>query len=349
MKVKKILIALLVVIMVMSMVMFVACDQTPEVPDQGNNQPSGGENNNKPSNPDTPKFTVKFMVDGEVYHEVEVERNATVAAPEDDPVKEGYTFVGWKGYSASQKIKSDKTFSAEFQKEMNGIPTAEDFQTPDTVSVGSDYQVNVYEASKTSEAIDIDGVLDDAYLDATPIEIAARADGSDSAKGFAYIVWDSEYLYVFVVVNDSDVALYGTGDRWLSDSVELVLDTYNKASGKTQNYGDGYRGGDYCGEGQFRINAGDASVASGLHWMWDNGDIEKKGASRVIEGEGYTAEFKIAWGSFQSKAKSGEQVAIALLINNGASGNRSGVVGLEAGQIDAFQWAGVLSKLNLVD
>ena len=42
-------------------------------------------------------------------------------------------------------------------------------------------------------------------------------------------------------------------------------------------------------------------------------------------------------------------LAVAILINDGANGNRTAVTGIEAGQIHAFEWAGVLSKLNLVD
>lgn len=340
MKMKKFLTILLALVIATSMTAFVACNNKGDDPVSTDSQKPSGDD------PAVVKYTVTFVVDGETYETVQVERNSTVSAPETDPEKEGYTFIGWKGYTEAMKIKSDRTFTAQFEKAMDGLPTATDFQTAGSAKNG-DYQVGVYEATKTTEAIEIDGVLDDCYLDATPIAITETAEGSNQAKGFAYVMWDASYIYVFVVVNDTNVATYGTGERWLSDSVEIVLDTYNKASGKTQNYGDGYRGGDYVGEGQFRINAGDQSVASGLHWMFDNGEIEKIGASRIVEGEGYTAEFKIGWGSFTAKADS--QVAIAMLINNGANGNRTGVVGLEAGQIDAFQWAGVLSKLNLVD
>lgn len=339
MKMKKLLTVLLALVIATSMTAFVACNKKGDDPASTDNQKPSGDD------PSVVKYTVTFVVDGETYKTVQVERNATVSAPETDPEKEGYTFVGWGGYRETMKIKKDYTFTAQFEKAMNGLPVETVFQTAGSAKNG-DHQVDVYEATKRTETIEIDGVLDDSYLDATPIAIVETAEGSNQANGFAYVMWDASYLYVFVVVNDTSVATYGTGDRWLSDSVEIVLDTYNKASSKTQNYGDSYRGGEYIGEGQFRINAGEQSIASGLHWMWD-ANVEREGASRIVDGEGYTAEFKIGWGSFTAKANS--QIAIAMLINNGANHERTGVVGLEAAQIDAFQWAGVLSKLNLVD
>ncbi len=360
MKAKKVLITCLALVFAMTMFAMAACKTSAGTnsgsgnivnsADSGQSSNGGNSAGGNSGNSATVTYTATFKVDGEVYYTFTGERNSVVEAPAEDPVKEGYTFVGWSGYSANYKLKSNKTFVAQFQKAMNGLPTATEFQTPDTATLPDEYEVNVYEAKKTTATIDIDGVLDDAYLEATPIEIAVKADqgGTVDATGFAYIIWDASYLYVYVTVNDTNVVSYTSGDRWLSDSVELVLDTWNKPSGKTQNYGDSYRGGDYQGEGQFRINPGESSVASGLHWMFDDGNVEKKGASRIIEGEGYTAEYKISWASFGS-ATAGKQVAFAILINDGVAGNRSGVTAIEAGHIDAFQWAGVLSKLNLVD
>lgn len=300
---------------------------------------------------DDKEYTVKFEVDGKVVSSVTGPKKTEVVAPE-DPVKPGYTFIGWQGYKEGYTIRNDTTFVAKFERTMEHLPewpALKNVQDYDYEALPDDYTVNVYEAEKTSAVIEIDGVLDDAYWqEAKAIEIVELIEGDSEVMGFAYILWDDENIYVYVVVEDPDVAPYATGERWNSDSVELVLDTYNQASGKEQAYGDGYRGSDYVGEGQFRINAGEKTL-SGMHWMFDNADVAKSGASRIIEGEGYTAEFKIAWGSFKDKADLDEQIAFSIVINDGEANTRYGIVAIEPDQNHAYEWAGVLSKLYLVD
>lgn len=211
------------------------------------------------------------------------------------------------------------------------------------------YTVTSFEGEKTTAAIEIDGVLDDAYLEATAIEILEINEGETDVTGFVYIIWDENYIYAYVVVNDTNVSRNkDAGQPWLFDSVEFVLDTWNNPSGQQQNYGEAYRPADYVGEGQFRVNAGENTLSGSL-WMYDNTDIEKKGASRIINGEGYTAEYKIEWGTFQSNAAVGEQVAFAVVVNDGEDLTRDAIVSTDYDQNHAYEWAGVLSKLNLVD
>lgn len=73
-----------------------------------------------PTPPVPTTHTVTFMVDGELYHKVEVADGETVAAPQGDPVKDGYTFKGWylngELYSFETPVTSDLTLVAKFSK-----------------------------------------------------------------------------------------------------------------------------------------------------------------------------------------------------------------------------------------
>lgn len=221
------------------------------------------------------------------------------------------------------------------------------YQSPGSITMGDGTEHEVYQAKKTGAAVVVDGVMDDAYKAVDAIDISAVIDGSSGVDADAYFIWDAEYLYLFVDVHDDDANEYSSGDRWNSDSVELVLDTYNKADKLDQHYGEEYRGM-YVGEGQFRVNCG-GSELSGMHWMMDNPDVVKEAVS-VVTNDGYTAEFKIGWASFGENggAQAGKQVAFAICINDG-NGSRSGVVSIESDMIHAWEWAGALARLDLAE
>lgn len=309
--------------------------------------PADGESS---SGGEEKQYTANFVVDEQVVHSVTGPKKTEVNAPA-DPVKPGYTFIGWKGYSEGYTLRGNKTFVAEFERTMNELPVwpNEVQATYNFTELPDGYTVNIYQGEKTTATIEVDGVMDEAYREATAIEIVELNEGNSDTTGFAYVIWDDEYIYLYVVVYDTYVSnTKDAAQPWLSDSVEFYLDTYNDPNGQKQNYGDGYRGEDYVGEGQFRLNAGEKTL-SGMHWMYDNSDVNKKAASRIIDGEGYTAEYKIEWGSFKKDADIGEQIAFAVVINDGEGSNRNGQIALEPEQNHAFEWAGVLSKLELVD
>ncbi len=299
---------------------------------------------------DDTQYTISFEVEGRVVDTFTGPRKTVVEAPK-APVKPGYKFVGWKGFKEGYTIKSDKTFVAEYERVMDALPEwPDEYQDPSYEDLPDGYSVNAYEIEKTTGTIEIDGVMDELYyMEGIAVEVIELVDGETDIEAFAYLLWDDENLYVFVVVYDTYVStIKDSSNPWLSDSVELVIDTYNRPSGQQQGYGDGYRGKDYVGEGQFRLNAGE-NVLSGMHWMFDNSEIKKSGASRIIEGEGYTAEFKIGLGSFKDKADIDEQIAFAIVINDGEGSERNGIIATEPEQNHAHEWAGVLSKLYLSD
>ena len=61
---------------------------------------------------DAIKFSVLFVVDGDVYHEVEVAWGESLTMPE-DPSKEGYKFVGWD--TEVIEVKEDLELTAQFE------------------------------------------------------------------------------------------------------------------------------------------------------------------------------------------------------------------------------------------
>ncbi len=69
------------------------------------------------------KHTVTFMVDGNVYTSTEIADGATTAAPT-DPVKDGYTFVGWfqgdTAFDFATPVTGDITLEARFKKNDDG-------------------------------------------------------------------------------------------------------------------------------------------------------------------------------------------------------------------------------------
>jgi hypothetical protein len=213
---------------------------------------------------------------------------------------------------------------------------------------------NRYQAvrARSGLSIDIDGEMDEAYLDATEIAIKTPISGTTSVTAKAYIVWTNFNLYVFVDVADANPSEYDTGDRWMSDSVELMLDTWNNDPLREQKMGDGYRGSRMC-EGQFRINAGDSNIRSGFHYLYDALIGMYEGYSSIGQA-GYTAEFKIpygkdgaAWHFGKEETKVGHVMNIAICVNDGAKGTRAGAVATNTLMDAAFDTVGVYDKITL--
>lgn len=98
---------------------------------------------------------------------------------------------------------------------------------------------NAADVKKVTTAIQVDGKMDDAYKDATPLDIdfyETRLDGVFT-RAVARFVWSEtdHALYCFVLVSDFDTSnnKFDKAQPWVSDSVELFLDFNNDA---TQNW-----------------------------------------------------------------------------------------------------------------
>ena len=86
-----------------------------------------------PVPPAAQKHTVNFVIDGTTDSSVEVEHGQTVARP-DDPVKDGFTFVGWflngEKYDFSAPVTNDLVLEARFKSVESG-EGGNPGQTPD--------------------------------------------------------------------------------------------------------------------------------------------------------------------------------------------------------------------------
>lgn len=110
-----------------------------------------------------------------------------------------------------------------------------------TVMAEKDASVkNAAAVKKISTPIQMDGMMDDAYKDATPLDIDYYQTNIEGVftRAVARFVWSEEEkaLYCFVLVSDYDTsnAKFEKTQPWVSDSVEMFLDFSNNA---TQNWG----------------------------------------------------------------------------------------------------------------
>lgn len=110
-----------------------------------------------------------------------------------------------------------------------------------TVMAEKDASVkNAAAVKKITTPIQMDGMMDDAYKDATPLDIdyyEASVDGVFT-RAVARFVWSEadHALYCFVLVSDFDTSnvKFDKSSPWISDSVEMFLDFSNTA---TQDWG----------------------------------------------------------------------------------------------------------------
>lgn len=162
--------------------------------------------------------------------------------------KERYELTGWTGLS-------DKAFKE------HKVRVYESDQTYSTIWVEQFGTDNVYTATSltSTSSITVDGTKDDAYGDATKIDIASS---NCAAKAEAYVTYDTNNLYVFVEVEDSTKHGFKQSGQNINscDSLTLFLDLMHDDSLATTPYnggwGENYRGASAMVEGVFNICRG---------------------------------------------------------------------------------------------
>lgn len=116
---KRFIISLLVVMLICSLCFVTACndDSTP------NPEPSGpvdgsnpGGDNQKPNEPsEKATYTVRFIVDDEVYETVTGEEGKRISKPKTNPTKEHMTFEKWEGFTSGARFTEDRDYVAIFK------------------------------------------------------------------------------------------------------------------------------------------------------------------------------------------------------------------------------------------
>ena len=234
---------------------------------------------------------------------------AVIDIPASDTLAVPYRhyFNGWSGINAdvaaSGKItvNSDLTVSAKWKEQF-----------------GTDLVVDITEA-RNNNGITADGIMDAAYLDATPMVI--KSDRTDTTAT-AYVLWSSGYYYVFVDVKDST--------QNGSDFVELrleLLHTDKYASDDWNGSWGGHRK-DAASEGGWKLYSG--STATECYWeYWSNLNRERNSAfgKTVRNSEGYTAEWVIkvednGFGSVEENLYPhiGQEIGLGILVHDEGKG-----------------------------
>lgn len=259
---------------------------------------------------DVSLYTVTFTNGDTVISSAKVAPGSKVAIPAAPASVDAtrYTFTGWQGVSDAEMAEgevevfnSDLSYSAKWSE-----------------SFGTSLVVEIPEVRQLADIV-ADGIKDSVYDDVTPIEIRSDKTGA-TAK--AYVLWSSEYFYVFVEVKDSTV-----NDN---DFVELRLELLHTDKYAASDWNGGWGGHrkDAASEGGWKIKSGASSTEK--YWeYWSHLTDERNssfGAS-VRNEEGYTAEWviKIENDGFGSVEEDliphiGQEIGMGILINDEGNG-----------------------------
>ncbi len=194
----------------------------------------------------------------------------------------------------------------------------------------------------TEGAITIDGNMDDAYKDATPLYIDIP--GEIPPEGLytyavARFVWSEKALYCFVIVNDMNVQCPDNASPWEQDSVELFLDWNNTAKYDLSAVGisadtvlsrsfqyrisakgrgtcyldeDGKKTYEYdATKGRFYSDGGKTITDSVNYFGWNKGDYAAASTRMAGATTGYTVEFRIP----HDGLKNGQEIGFDFQIN----------------------------------
>lgn len=170
--------------------------------------------------------------------------------------------------------------------------------------------------------------VDDVWDTVDPIEIDRYQLAWQGASGIGRVLWDEDYLYVLVEVDDSTIDTSGE-EVWEQDSIEVFLnETYHSESMYNE------------GDGQYRVNAdGEESI----------GEMTSQQMSQSLVTEtdtGYTVQLAIEWQVISPEE--GEVIGFDLQINDAASGSRESVAIWNDLSGQGYQNPSVFGELELV-
>ncbi len=153
---------------------------------------------------------------------------------------------------------------------------------------------------------EVDAEMDDLYAEAQVLKTEAATEGETDVFAEARLLWDEEYLYVYIEVTDP-VLSDKNKNEWEQDSVEVVIDQNN---GKTGSY--------QSDDAQYRINFNN-KVSFGT-----NGNSKLfKSAARVTD-TGYVVEVAVPLNKVPGAA--GNEVGFDVQVNeDDGSGRRTAI------------------------
>ena len=137
----------------------------------------------------------------------------------------------------------------------------------------------------------LDGVMDDVWLYSTEQFITNTNTGAEptspaDGSGSWWALWDPEYLYLLVNVNDEALVQDSDpGQGWLDDRIEIFIDGDNSKDDAT----DGSNDYQYC----FRWNHGIVEIP--VEWYLSPGSLQGVEYGVTTTDTGYIVEVKLSW------------------------------------------------------
>ncbi len=213
-------------------------------------------------------------------------------------------------------------------------------------NVSSEFTRNLFTALYTDEVITVDAIKDDKYLESEEIDVSYQAayGKTTSISAKVNILWNDTFLYAFYEVTDSDVDETSYSDDigayHENDCCELWISTCRTLPTQFETWGwdstnqRGNRGNPaYCGEGGFKIRAGQSSITGGQEWMYDMDRFVTHTCSGAYQktSKGYNCEFRIDFLDFNDSQycldKENQIIDIGILVSDGTNNETKGKVG----------------------
>lgn len=234
-----------------------------------------------------------------------------IPATEGLVVPERYHFNGWSGVTAEELAEGKVIATTD---RVISVILKEQF--------GSDLVVELVEL-RDSTTINCDGVKDEAYNDAKPIQIAR--DGKET-NATAYVLWSETHFYIFVEVNDTS---YNAGD-----AVQIRMDLLHTDEFATNAYN-----GSWDKDGEYRLDAAvmggwrakrdsgrDGDFAYWDYWTCLNRERNSVSVTTKATDNGYAAEYVIkvednGFGTFANKGVNlyphvGQEIGFGIVVQD---------------------------------
>ena len=171
------------------------------------------------------------------------------------------------------------------------------------------------------KSIRLDAVKDEAYDVATAIPIATisatSGDKTSDATATAYVVYDSQYIWVFVEVDDATLATKAASaleSSYKEDSIELVFDFANEGKNVAEEAPyqcrlthEGYISARIGQSGTTLQGTAEQGSKNPVSWL-DGFALHR------ADGTGYDCEFRIAPPT--DKFAIGDRIGLTILIND---------------------------------
>ena len=182
-------------------------------------------------------------------------------------------------------------------------------------------------AQVEKKSIRLDGIKDEVYDAATPISIVTphKTARSTDVTGTAYVVYDSQYIWAFVEVNDTTLNTKATDSLsadYKQDSVEILVDWANEgrdvanaAPYQCRLSHEGYISARLGNKGDSMYGSVEDGGTAPVTWL--------SGTTKVRDnGTGYDCEFRIA---LPQGVDINERIGINFMINDwdGQGANRA--------------------------